>query len=134
MDPREVASAVLRRVAPRTVESLETLPGLVDQLRAELAELRRRTEETSQETAREVASTRADVAALRADLEDTRVRGGVADDALAGLHRRVEGLEAGVADLDAGLTESRRLSLQVGQMTDLVFDRLGPPSPGGAGD
>jgi DNA repair exonuclease SbcCD ATPase subunit len=51
--------------------------------------------------------------------------------ALAGLReqlhersRHVEALERSLREVEAGLEESRRLSLRVAQMTDLVFDRL----------
>jgi len=117
---RRVTGAVLRRAMPRTVEALELVQALTDevaQLRAEVEELRERTDQLTSLVGEGSAS-------LRADLEDTRHRGGLADDAIARLFGRVDHLDAGVAELDAGLAESRRLSLRVAQMTDLVFDRL----------
>ena len=123
MGPRQLAGAAFRRVLPRTVEALETvrvLAGEVAEVRVQLEELRRRTDQL---TAR-VEETAAAAASVRTDLDDARVRGGVADDAIARLVGRTDELDARIADVDAGLGESRRLSLRVAQMTDLVFDRL----------
>lgn len=132
MGARQLAAGALRRVAPRTVKTLETLPDAVRQLSAELAELRGRAEETARDVGAlraDLESVRADVATLRTDLHDARVRGGAADDAIARLTDRVGALDAGVTEIDSGLAESRRLSLRVAQMTDLVFDRLGQAAP-----
>ncbi|MGY1747105.1 hypothetical protein [Blastococcus sp. SYSU D00695] len=117
MGPRAAAFGVLRRLSPRTVRSLEAVPDLVREVEA----LRRRTDEV----AGEVVALRRDLDTTREVLDDARRRAGVADDAIAALVGRVEGLESGVAELDSGLAESRRLSRRVAQMTDLVFDRLG---------
>jgi len=57
------------------------------------------------------------VAFLGAELADVRRRAGDADDAIA---RLTDDLSAVSTDL----TESRRLSLRVAQMTDVVMDRL----------
>ncbi|WP_147263078.1 DUF6752 domain-containing protein [Geodermatophilus sp. TF02-6] len=95
MPARRLAGAAVRRLAPRTVQALETVPVLAEEVRAlhaELTELRRRTEE------------------VRAEVQ----RG-------AG---RVDGLDQALAELDSDLAESRRLSLRVAQVTDLVFERL----------
>ena len=74
--------------------------------------------------ARDVARLRADqeqlrdrVAFLEGELADVRRRAGDADDAIA---RLTDDLSA----VSTGLTESRRLSLRVAQMTDVVGDRL----------
>ncbi|SET78200.1 DUF6752 domain-containing protein [Geodermatophilus poikilotrophus] len=120
MQYRRVAGAALRRAMPRTFEALQlvrTLSAEVAQVRVELEELRSRTDQLTALVGEGSAS-------LRADLEDARRRGGLADDAIARLFGRLDHLDAGVAELDAGLAESRRLSLRVAQMTDLVFDRL----------
>ena len=46
----------------------------------------------------------------------------------------LERLDAVVTSLDADVAESRRLSLRIAQLADLVFDRLGGGRPGaGAG-
>ena len=98
------------------MESLDALPVLMQQvngLHTELADVRLQVERMSRDTA-----------VMRADLEASRVRGGTADDAIARLFGDVEAVGATLAELDSGLDESRRLSLRVAQMTDLVFDRL----------
>ena len=68
------------------------------------------------------------MARLEAELADVRVRGGQADDALAGLTDAMARMTDAVNEirgtLDADLAESRRLSLRVAQATDLVMDRL----------
>jgi hypothetical protein len=88
MPARRLAGAVLRRVAPRTVRALESVPVL-----------ERRLDETE--------------AALAGLREQLAVRA-----------QQVESLQRWQAEAEAGLEESRRLSLRVAQMTDLVFDRL----------
>ncbi|MGY1673520.1 hypothetical protein [Geodermatophilus sp. SYSU D00710] len=79
---------MFRRVATRTVRSLESVPVLQQRL-------------GEMETV---------LAELREQL-----------DAHA---RHVEDLERSLREAEEGLEESRRLSLRVAQMTDLVFDRL----------
>ncbi|SNR87985.1 hypothetical protein SAMN04488107_0411 [Geodermatophilus saharensis] len=97
MPARRLAGAVLRRVAPRTVRALETVPVLE----------------------RRLGETEAALAELR---EQLAVRS-----------RQVEDLQRWRHEAEAGLDESRRLSLRVAQMTDLVFDRLLTSSGGAAG-
>jgi prefoldin subunit 5 len=128
MGARDAAGSALRRLAPRTFTALEKvgvleaelhgLRGAVTELRAHVDLLGARAEEVAQSAA-----------GIRTDLEESRRRAGVADDALARLHDRVDHLDESVADLGDGLTESRRLSRRVGQMTDLVFDRLVAEEP-----
>lgn len=123
MPYRRVAGAALRRAMPRTVEALELVQALAAEvagMRAELDELRLRTDQLTV-LAEETAS---GAASLRADLDDARRRGGLADDAIARLFGRADEVDARVAEVVAGLAESRRLSLRVAQMTDVVFDRL----------
>ncbi|MGY1663987.1 hypothetical protein ACI78Q_22380 [Geodermatophilus sp. SYSU D00705] len=123
MPARRLAGAALRRLAPRTFHALEEVPvltELVRGLRDDLDVLRTQVRELGE---------RSD--GIRADLEQARTRGGVADDAIARLFGRVDGIDATVAEVQTGLAESRRLSLRVAQMTDLVFDRLGGSNPDG---
>jgi hypothetical protein len=61
------------------------------------------------------------LARLEAELHDIRVHAGRADDAIA---RLTDGLAAASSTLEHDLTEARRLSHRVAQMTDVVFDRL----------
>ncbi|SFO94543.1 hypothetical protein SAMN05660464_1656 [Geodermatophilus dictyosporus] len=97
MTARALVGAVLRRLAPRTVLALETVPVLDQRLHDVEAALAR----------------------LREDLQ--------------GRSRQVEDLERSLAEVESGLAESRRMSLRVAQMTDLVFDRLMASTDGSGG-
>ena len=61
------------------------------------------------------------VQVLQEELAEVRRRAGAADDAIA---RLTDGLAAATKALESEVAESRRLSLRVAQMTDLVFERL----------
>lgn len=76
------------------------------------------------------------VARLDTESHDIRLRAGQADDALARLSDAVARLTEGLADayrridvLERDLVESRRLSLRVAQLTDVVMDRLADAEP-----
>lgn len=69
------------------------------------------------------------VAFLEAELADVRRRAGHADDAIARLTDAAARLTDGVAAVSADVTESRRLSLRVAQMADVVMDRLATSTP-----
>jgi hypothetical protein len=87
---------VVRRVAPGSVAALEE----VRRLREDVDALARRI----------------DAVSGRFDDLDARLRA---------RGEQVDGLRSTVAELDAGLAESRRLSLRIAQLADLVFDELG---------
>jgi cell division protein FtsB len=106
MSARETARAWAVRMGARRAARVVRLPRHVSQLQAAQAELRDR------------------VAALEAELADVRHRAGLADDAIA---RLTDGLATVSAVTERDLAESRRLSLRVAQMTDVVFDRLSEP-------
>lgn len=101
----------LRRVAPGTIARLDDVARLrqeVDRLHAATAE---------QQSQNHELDTRA--AAIARDV--------------AGLVEQVEGLHRRLDEVAGDLQESRRLSLRVAQLADLVFDRLvsADPAPGG---
>lgn len=125
---KELAGRVARRLARRTFVRLEA----VDRQQQELAGLAERCAGLE----RALASAEGRCARLeeRADAAEHRLRG--AEDVLGELRGRLDDvgdLRGRVGELDDGLDESRRLSLRVAQLTDLVFDRLAvaPGRPNG---
>lgn len=131
MNPRDGLVRALRRVAPGTIARLDDVARLrqeVDRLTATAAEQQSQNHELDTR----VAATARDLATVDEVLQDARRRGGLADDAIARLVERVEGLHGRLDEVAADLQESRRLSLRVAQLADLVFDRLVAvePAPG----
>lgn len=103
MSARTMARRWAGRIAGQRVRDVARLRQHVAELRTGNAELQER------------------LARLEAELHDVRVHAGRADDAIA---RLTDGLAATSSTLERDLTESRRLSHRVAQMTDVVFDRL----------
>ncbi|WP_147251502.1 DUF6752 domain-containing protein [Blastococcus sp. TBT05-19] len=133
MNPRDVLGRALRRVAPGTLARLDDVTRLrqeVDRLNATAADQQSRNLELDDR----VAAAARDIAAVDETLQDARRRGGLADDAIARLVEQVEGLHGRLDEVAADLQESRRLSLRVAQLADLVFDRLVAADPAPDGD
>lgn len=99
---RRVVGALVRRAGPRSVAALEEVP----RLREQLESLHHRLDETRAELdhlSRVVAESNGVMERMGADVGEVHGR---------------------TAQLDADVAETRRLSLRVAQLTDLVFDRL----------
>lgn len=110
---KRVAGSALRRLAPGSVAALEDVGRLRTELGDQLA------------TGRELDRRLGELAGAQTDLLRAQ----------AELHERIGRLEERLADgecatrhaqdaLAGDVEESRRLSLRVAQLTDLVFDRL----------
>ena len=106
MSARTTAQRWARRIAGRRVRDAVRLPHDLALLQARHAELQAR------------------LARVEAELQDTRIRAGHADDALARLTDGLAVTSATAAALESDVEESRRLSHRVAQLTDVVFDRL----------
>ncbi len=119
---KHVAGRLARRLAPRTFARLEAVDRLHDELAARSAQL----DELAVRCAR---------LEERADAAEDRLRGtGSEICELRGRTDEIGELRDRLGGLGDELAESRRLSLRVAQLTDLVFDRLAttPPAPGRA--
>ncbi|NEK87269.1 hypothetical protein GCU60_16120 [Blastococcus saxobsidens] len=130
MSPREALVRAFRRIAPGTIARLDD----VSRLRQEVDRLSAGSEAQSRDFDTRIAAGARDLAALAEVLEDARRRGGLADDAIARIIERLEVLERRLDEVTTDLQESRRLSLRVAQLADLVFDRLASVGPASGGD
>ena len=99
---RRASGELARRLAPRSIAALEE----VARLREQVERLTERLEETRDECA------------------ELRRLAAAAGDDLRGVGADVGALTGRVGELEGDVAESRRLSLRVAQLSDLVFDRL----------
>lgn len=110
MTAEQVIGSLVRRLAPRGYAALKDVAELrreVTRLTERCDLLEQRLAETAEEAGRSADNLRSDLARLGEGTGD--------------LSERVE-------RLDDDLTESRRLSRRIAQLTDLTFDRLTEPA------
>ena len=99
---KQATGRLVRRLAPRSIAALEE----VARLREQVEQLSERLEET------------------RGECAELRRLAAAAGDDLRGVAADVGGLTGRLGGIEEDVAESRRLSLRVAQLSDLVFDRL----------
>jgi chromosome segregation ATPase len=113
---KHAAGSAVRRVAPGSVAALEDVRRLRTELGDQIA------------AGRELDRRLGELAGAQADLQRSQdglhERLGRLEDRLAGGEHATRQVQDALAGLSGDVEESRRLSLRVAQLTDLVFDRL----------